>query len=92
MTDPVARRIQIYGRVQGVFFRQWAVHKAREMAVTGWVRNLPSGSVEAYVAGEEQSVSAMVECLRQGPDGARVEACTVEEALHEENDGFSVRI
>ena len=92
MADPVARKVHIYGRVQGVFFRQWAVHQARELAVTGWVRNLPNGSVEAYVAGEHQAVSAMVERLRQGPQDARIEDVTVEDASPQENDGFSVRI
>ena len=87
----VARRIRLYGRVQGVFFRQWSVHQARELGVAGWVRNLPNGSVEAHVAGDEDKVSQMVERLRQGPSGARVEDLVVDDVEPEEIDGFSVR-
>lgn len=87
----VARKLQIYGRVQGVFFRQWAVHQARELGVSGWVRNLRDGSVEVYLTGTDDAVSAMVERLRHGPSGARVEDVSVENAAVEEIDGFSVR-
>lgn len=92
MVDAVARKIRLYGRVQGVFFRQWSVHQARELGVAGWVRNMPNGSVEAYVTGEGDAVVAMVERLRQGPAGARIEDVLVEDAAIEEIDGFSVRV
>lgn len=91
MTESVARKVRLYGRVQGVFFRQWSVHQARELGVAGWVRNMPHGSVEAYLTGADDAVSAMVERLRRGPDGARVEDVSVEDAAIEEIDGFSVR-
>ena len=92
MTEPVARKVCLYGRVQGVFFRQWAVHQARDLGVSGWVRNLPDGSVEAHVAGDEDKVSQMIERLRQGPSGARVEDVAIDVTEPEEIDGFSVRI
>ena len=72
MTDTVARKVQIYGRVQGVFFRQWAVSHARELDVSGWIRNRADGSVEAYVAGGEGAVMQMVDRMREGPPSARV--------------------
>lgn len=92
MSEPVGRKVHLYGRVQGVFFRQWAVHQARELGVAGWVRNMPNDSVEAYVTGDENAVSTMIERLRQGPAGARIDDVSVEEAAPEEFDGFSVRI
>ena len=92
MADAVARKIRLYGRVQGVFFRQWAVHQARELGVAGWVRNMPNGSVEAYLTGTDDAVVAMVERLRQGPTAARIEDVSVEDAPVEEIDGFSVRV
>ena len=92
MTEPVARKVRLYGRVQGVFFRQWAVHQAREIGVVGWIRNLPDGSVEAHVAGDEDQVSQMIERLRQGPSGARVEDVAIDVTEPEEIDGFSVRV
>jgi acylphosphatase len=88
----VARRVCLFGRVQGVFFRQWSVHQARELGVNGWVRNCLDGTVEAYVAGDEAAVAAMVERLRQGPHDARVEDVTVEETKAEDIEGFSVRV
>ena len=92
MADPVARKVQIYGRVQGVFFRQWAVNQARELGVAGWIRNRPDGSVEAHVAGVEPAVLQMTDRLRGGPSNARVEDFMVEDAEPEQVEGFSVRI
>ena len=92
MAQAVGRKVRLYGRVQGVFFRQWAVHQARELGVTGWIRNLPDGSVEAHVAGDQAKVSEMIERLRQGPSGARVEDIAIDGAEPEEIDGFSVRV
>ena len=92
MPEAIGRKVRIFGRVQGVFFRQWAIHQARELGVAGWVRNLPDGSVEAFVTGDAEAVAAMVERLRHGPSGARVEDLTAEDAPAEELDGFSVRI
>ena len=88
----IGRKVRIFGRVQGVFFRQWAVHQARELDVAGWIRNLRDGSVEAFVTGDAEAVATMVERLRHGPNGARVEDLTTEDAPAEELDGFSVRI
>ncbi|HVL78530.1 MAG TPA: acylphosphatase [Sphingomicrobium sp.] len=76
---PVALTIRVTGRVQGVFFRAWTQQQARELGVSGWVRNCDDGSVEAHVEGEEKAVSRMVELLRQGPPNARVEAVQVSE-------------
>jgi len=92
MSGAVACKIRLYGRVQGVFLRQWSVHQARELGVAGWVRNMPNGSVEAYLTGPDEAVSAMVERLRQGPAAARIEDVSVEEAAVEDIDGFSVRV
>jgi acylphosphatase len=88
----VARRLFISGRVQGVGFR-WFVHEAaaRE-GVTGWVRNLPDGRVEAYVEGESDSVERVERALRRGPSGARVENVRVDqEDAAGSYDDFSVR-
>lgn len=92
MADPVARKVRLYGRVQGVFFRQWLVHQARELGVAGWVRNAPDGSVEAHVEGDETVVEKMIEAMSQGPTNARVEDLMVEDADVEEISGFAVRI
>ena len=69
----VARRFIVSGRVQGVGFRWFARDAATREGVTGWVRNLPDGDVEALVEGEAEAVTRMERALRSGPRGARVE-------------------
>jgi acylphosphatase len=81
----------VFGRVQGVFFRQWAVNQARALGVSGWVRNCLDGTVEAHVIGEEDAVAKMIAAMRQGPSQARVDDVLVEDVEREEISGFSVR-
>jgi acylphosphatase len=87
----IGRKVRVFGRVQGVFFRQWAVNQARALGVSGWVRNCPDATVEAHLVGDEESVSKMIEAMREGPSQARVEDITVESVEPEEASGFSVR-
>lgn len=87
----IARKVRIYGRVQGVFFRQWAVNQARTLGIAGWVRNCEDGTVEAHVIGQEDAVAKMIGAMHQGPSQARVEDLTVETVEAEEVSGFSVR-
>ena len=92
VTETVARKVQIYGRVQGVFYRQWAVNLARDLGVSGWIRNRADGSVEAHVAGGERPVIQMIDRMREGPSAARVDDFVVSEAEAEVVEGFSVRV
>jgi acylphosphatase len=75
----VAWRFVISGRVQGVGFRYYTHDVALREGVTGWVRNLPDGRVEAMVEGEAESVTRVERALRTGPGGARVEQVYVDE-------------
>lgn len=74
----VARRLIINGRVQGVGFRYFTQEAAAREGVTGWVRNLPDGRVEAYVEGDAEAVTRVERAVRQGPRGARIEAVEVD--------------
>ena len=65
-------KLIIKGIVQGVNFRYYTQREARKYGVTGWVRNLPDGSVAALFEGEEEDVEAMIQWCRHGPPGARV--------------------
>lgn len=65
-------RVIISGRVQGVWFRGWAMEAARHHGLDGWVRNRRDGAVEAVFAGAEADVAEMLEACRQGPPMARV--------------------
>jgi len=75
----VARRYVISGRVQGVGFRYFTQDTAQREGVTGWVRNLPDGRVEALVEGEAEAVTRVERALRTGPRGARVDRVYVDE-------------
>jgi acylphosphatase len=87
----IGRHVRITGRVQGVFFRAWAQGQARELAVSGWIRNCADGSVEAHIDGDEDAVARMIERLRQGPSDARVDELVAEEAAFENTGRFELR-
>jgi acylphosphatase len=82
----IARRLIISGRVQGVGFRYFAHDVATREGICGWVRNLPDGTVEAYLDGESEAVTRVERALRQGPRGARIE--NVDVASQEPGDRF----
>ena len=64
--------IFVSGRVQGVFFRDHTQRWASSLGLTGWVRNLYDGRVEAVVEGEGEKIEELVAKLRQGPPMADV--------------------
>jgi len=74
----VARRFLIRGRVQGVGFRMYAVDRASLEGLSGYVRNLRDGGVEAVVEGDEEAVARVERALRRGPAGAQVESFEVQ--------------
>lgn len=87
----IARKVRLYGRVQGVFFRVWTRDQARLLGVTGWVRNCPDGSVEAKLAGAEDAVTNLIDRMREGPSGAKVESVEIADVATEVFDRFEVR-
>jgi acylphosphatase len=70
---PSVARLQIHGKVQGVFFRQSTRQEAQTLGVLGYVRNLPDGSVEVCAGGERSCVEKLVEFCRKGPSRADVQ-------------------
>ena len=75
----VARRFVISGRVQGVGFRYFTQDQALLEGLTGWVRNLPDGRVEALAEGEAAAVTRLERAVRSGPRGARVDRVYIDE-------------
>ena len=74
----IARRYLVSGRVQGVGFRYFVHDAATREGVTGYVRNLPDGRVEAHVEGDSDAVTRVEWAIRSGPGGARVEHVDVD--------------
>lgn len=70
--ETVRAHVYMEGRVQGVFYRDWTRKTAKNLGLTGWVRNLKDARVEAIIEGEKSEVKAMVEKCKKGPLGAKV--------------------
>lgn len=79
----VCRKCLVDGRVQGVFYRATAARRARELAITGYARNLPDGRVEVLACGEEMAVQAFVKWLWIGSSASKVTSVEVQEATVE---------
>ncbi|HAU39616.1 MAG: hypothetical protein UV80_C0007G0074 [Candidatus Peregrinibacteria bacterium GW2011_GWF2_43_17] len=84
----IAYILTIYGKVQGVFYRDFVQENAKKLHITGWVKNETDGSVSAFVQGERGNLLALIDILETGPshaDVTRIEktALLPEESLKE---------
>jgi len=70
--------VWVSGRVQGVFFRDTTRRRALELGLSGWVRNLPDGRVEALFCGPRAACEAALAFVRSGPPPARVDGVEIE--------------
>jgi acylphosphatase len=70
--ERVSVHLRISGRVQGVYFRASTAEEARRIGLTGWVRNLSDGSVEAHAEGSRERIDELVRWCRTGPPAAVV--------------------
>lgn len=82
MDEPLRRLFLVSGRVQGVGFRYATAEKARELGLTGHVRNLPDGRVEVFACGAAVTLQEFREWLDEGPPLARVREIISKEASH----------
>lgn len=73
----IRKRLNLSGRVQGVFFRDSARQVASEHNVAGSARNLPDGRLEIILEGPAEAVTAVVSWAEGGPELARVDAVEV---------------
>ncbi len=94
VNESVRKRISVTGTVQGVSFRYWALTRAREMDLSGYVRNMPDGSVELLLQGPEPIVQRMIEFCGRGPAWATVRSVEVVEtdSPDPEEDGHPFRV
>lgn len=74
----------VSGRVQGVGFRYFVKKTADEHRISGWVRNLRDGQVEAVLIGSPPAIQAALEAVGRGPRGSRVDEVVTRAALDDE--------
>lgn len=78
MNDLIRTHIWVKGRVQGVGFRAHVEYYARQIGVTGWVRNVGYDTVEAVAEGEREKVERFIEMMKHGPRMSQVDESKVE--------------
>jgi acylphosphatase len=83
-------RVVVSGQVQGVFFRTSCASLARELGVSGWIRNRRSGDVEALFEGPDDAVGRLVAWCREGPSHARVDRVEVSDESPSGLAGFQI--
>ncbi|EGC04597.1 MULTISPECIES: acylphosphatase [Ruminococcus] len=64
--EKVRKHIIFHGTVQGVGFRYTAYYAAQSVGVTGWVRNLYDGTVEAEAEGTQADIDMMIAAIKRG--------------------------
>jgi acylphosphatase len=84
------RHYLVSGRVQGVFFRATTQETARQLGLTGWVRNVRDGRVELVACGEAEPLAALERWLWRGPPHAHVESVTASDVPTQEFADFRV--
>ena len=79
MSELIARRCFVSGRVQGVYYRASTRDRARALGITGYARNLADGRVEVLACGEPQAVETLCRWLWQGSPASQVTTVEVSE-------------
>jgi DNA ligase D-like protein (predicted 3'-phosphoesterase) len=89
--DPRAVRVVVRGAVQAVGFRDATLRRAQRLGVMGWVRNAEDGSVLVHAEGTAAEVEELLDFLREGTRGARVDYVEVESVKVEGHEQFAIR-
>jgi acylphosphatase len=88
----ISKKVRIKGKVQGVYFRDYTRRQAVSLGLTGWVRNLPDGSVEALLCGNQEQIGSMLRWFHTGSPLSRVDKVIVEDIrTNESHTSFTVR-
>ena len=90
MTSPRTVHLRTEGRVQGVGYRAWLAATARDLKLTGWVRNRSDWTVEAVINDAPDHVNDMLERCERGPLDARVTRVEIIGEGGGSFDGFEV--
>lgn len=89
--DVIRVRVLVSGRVQGVWFRQSTAEAMSGVGVSGWVRNLDDGRVEAAFEGSPEAVARALDYVGHGPERARVDHVERIIEVPTGETGFTVR-
>lgn len=90
--DTKTVRVRISGRVQGVWFRDWTARNAASLQLTGWVRNLRDGGVEALFSGPSGAVDDMLRRCDSGPPSSQVDKVEAKRCDNQQlSKGFRIR-
>ncbi|MFW6287902.1 MAG: acylphosphatase [bacterium] len=90
--EKITKHLSISGRVQGVGFRAFTLRNAKELDITGWVRNTYDGEVEAIICGTAASVGKMIKRLKEGPRWASVDqVIVISDQVNEDFNSFRIR-
>lgn len=87
----ICRHYRINGQVQGVFFRASTRQQAMALGLTGWVRNLADGRVEAVACGKSAQLDLFEQWLKRGPELAKVDSVEVTAEDYTPYSGFEIR-
>lgn len=81
----------IKGKVQGVFYRQTAREVAKDIGITGWVRNTPDGDVEITATGSKEALQSYIDWCHEGPAMAKVTGVQITAVDEQPFDTFEVK-
>jgi acylphosphatase len=74
----ISAKIDVEGRVQGVWFRDYVRRSAEELGLKGWVKNNPDGSVSLEVEGDKKVINMLVEKINIGSPLSKVDRVNIE--------------
>lgn len=84
--------LKIYGKVQGIFFRDSSRAMAKELNLSGWAKNETDGTVEIMAEGDDKNLKKFIEWCKYGPDHAEVEKVEIKWAESmDQFDGFIIK-
>ena len=86
------RHLQIYGRVQGIGYRWFVQEIGEKYSLTGWVRNVEDGSVEAEAQGDSRSLELFISDLKDKCGPALVRDISITEIQETNETGFEIKI
>ena len=87
----ISKQLVIKGRVQGVSYRAWFAELAKNLNLSGWVRNRLDGTVEALVHGTPADIEAIIRAAHSGPTLAKVEEIIESDAPSHQEAGFIIK-